>query len=75
METRTRSRAAEEMIAAEGKERDRKGKAVAKEEASEEIYEIYNDSEEDEDRCGLGGQSKKYDGIAEGWDTQQTSEE
>lgn len=49
METRTRSRSAEEVIAVEGKDRDRKGKAIVKEEAPEEIYEIYDDSEEEED--------------------------
>lgn len=75
METRTRSRVSEEVIAAEGKDKDMKGKAIAKEEAPEEIYEIYDDSEEEEDRRELGRQSKKHGGTVGGWDTQQNSEE
>jgi len=50
METRMRSRATDELTDAEGKDRDRKGKAIAKEEPPEEIYEIYDDSEEEETR-------------------------
>jgi len=75
METRTRARAVEELTAAECKDRDRKGKAIAKEEAPEEIYEIYDDSEEEDDLRELGRQSKERGGIVGDWDTQQTSEE
>jgi len=50
METRKRARIVKEMEAEIGRERDRKGKAVAKEEKMEEIDEIHNHSEEEEDR-------------------------
>ena len=50
METRKRARLAEEMEVERGREKDRKGKEVMKEERVEEIYEILDDSEEDENR-------------------------
>lgn len=74
METRMRSRAAEELQTVEGKDRDRKGKAVMKEEAVEEILEIYDDSEEEEDRREMGKKNKEYGGSIGGWAFQQTNE-
>lgn len=58
METRTRSRAAEELITMEGKDRDMKGKAVM--EVAKEILEIYDDSEEEEDRRETTKKNKEY---------------
>lgn len=75
METRNRARAVEELEATERKYRDIKGKALAKEETVEEIYEIYDDSEDEDDLHEQGRRSKERGGTIGGWDTQQTSEE
>lgn len=75
METRKRARAVEELEASKHKDRDRKGKALAKEEKVEEIYKIYDDSEDEEDLQEQGRRSKERGGTVGGWDTEKTSEE
>lgn len=50
METRMRARALEETLTTEDKDRERKGKSAVKVEDVAEILEIYDDSEEDNDR-------------------------
>eukprot|EP00253_Pinus_taeda_P033746 PITA_33746 len=71
METRKRARIAEEMEAERGRERDRKGKEVMKEEKVEEIYEIFDDSKEDADRKTTYGRNRSEDE----WEQQQISDD
>lgn len=75
METRMRSRAHEELTTEEGKIRDRKGKAIVKEEPPEENYEIYDDSEEEEGWREAGKKNKKQGKNIGGWVNPQSDEE
>ena len=70
METMKRALDAEEHIDMERKERDRKGKALAKKETMEEIYEIYDDSDDEEAQYEQGGRGREFSGFARGRDSQ-----
>jgi len=59
METRKRTRAEEDLEVTERRDRDRKGKAMAKEEMIEEIYEICDESEDEENLHEQGKQSRE----------------
>lgn len=50
-----RTRALEGTMTAEDIERDRKGKAAVKEEDTVEVWEIFDDSEEDSEKEGSDG--------------------
>jgi len=75
IETRKRTRAEENLKVTECRDKDRKGKAVAKEEMIEEIYEIYDDSEDEEDLHELGRESREQKRRVGSRGEQQTSKE